>query len=33
MTRMYDVLREDRGGGMRGFRDIDEARRWVASRD
>ena len=32
MARMYEMLREGRGGGMRVFRDYDEARRWVAQR-
>ena len=32
MARMYEMLREGRGGGMRAFRDFDEARRWVTSR-
>lgn len=29
MARMYEMLREGRGGGMRVFRDYDEALRWV----
>ena len=29
MARMYEMLSEARGGGMRVFRDYDEARRWV----
>jgi hypothetical protein len=29
MARMYEMLREDRGGATRAFRDYDEARRWV----
>lgn len=29
MARMYELLREDRGGATRAFRDYDEARRWV----
>jgi hypothetical protein len=33
MARMYEMLREDRGGVTRAFRDFDEARRWVTSRD
>jgi hypothetical protein len=33
MARMYEMLREDRGGATRAFRDLDEARRWVTSRD
>jgi len=33
MARMYEMLREDRGGGTRAFRDFDEAQRWVTSRD
>ena len=33
MARMYEMLREDRGGSARAFRDFDEARRWVTSRD
>jgi hypothetical protein len=32
MARMYEMLREGRGGGMRVFRDYDEARRWVEGR-
>ena len=32
MARMYEMLREGRGGGMRVFRDYDEAKRWVAQR-
>ena len=32
MARMYEMLREGRGGGMRVYRDYDEARRWVAQR-
>jgi stage II sporulation SpoAA-like protein len=32
MARMYEMLREGRGGGMRVFRDYEEARRWVAQR-
>ena len=32
MARMYEMLRESRGGGMRVFRDYDEARRWVTQR-
>jgi hypothetical protein len=31
MTRMYEMLRTDRGGAPRAFRDYDEARRWVTS--
>ena len=31
MARMYEMLREDRGGATRAFRDYDEARRWVSS--
>jgi hypothetical protein len=33
MARMYEMLREDRGGSARAFRDFDEARRWVTRRD
>jgi hypothetical protein len=33
MARMYEMLREERGGVTRAFRDFDEARRWVTSRD
>ncbi len=33
MARMYEMLREDRGGSARAFRDLDEARRWVTSCD
>ena len=33
MARMYEMLREDRGGSARAFRDFDEAPRWVTSRD
>jgi len=33
MARMYEILREHRGGGIRAFRDFDEAQRWVTSRD
>lgn len=29
MARMYELLREARGGGFRVFRDFDEARRWL----
>jgi hypothetical protein len=29
MTRMYEMLREERGGAPRVFRDYDAARRWV----
>jgi hypothetical protein len=32
MARMYEMLREGRGGGMRVFRDYGEARRWVGER-
>jgi hypothetical protein len=32
MARMYEMLREGRNGGVRAFRDFDEARRWVTSR-
>jgi hypothetical protein len=32
MARMYEMLREDHGGGMRAFRDFDAARRWVTGR-
>jgi hypothetical protein len=32
MARMYEMLREERGGVTRAFRDVDEARRWVTSR-
>jgi hypothetical protein len=32
MARMYEMLREESVGGMRAFRDFDEARRWVMSR-
>jgi hypothetical protein len=32
MARMYEMLRQDGAGGMRAFRDFDEARRWVAGR-
>jgi len=31
MARMYEMLREDRGGATRAFRDYDEARRWVTT--
>ena len=31
MARMYEMLREDRGGAARVFRDYDQARRWVAT--
>ena len=30
MARMYGALREESGGGVRVFRDLDEARRWVS---
>ena len=33
MARMYEMLREDRGGAARAFRDFDEARRWVTRRE
>ncbi|HEY8152991.1 MAG TPA: hypothetical protein VII72_02565 [Myxococcota bacterium] len=33
MARMYEMLRDERGGVTRAFRDFDEARRWVTSRD
>jgi hypothetical protein len=33
MARMYEMLREHGGGATRAFRDFDEARRWVTSRD
>jgi hypothetical protein len=29
MARMYEMLRSQRGGATRVFRDFDEARRWV----
>ncbi len=29
MARMYELLRQNRGGGTRAFRDYDEALRWV----
>ena len=29
MARMYELLRQNRGGATRVFRDYDEARRWV----
>ncbi len=29
MARMYDTLREEVGGGVQIFRDIDEAKRWL----
>jgi hypothetical protein len=32
MARMYEMLREDRGGAVRVFRDYEEARRWVGAR-
>ena len=32
MARMYEMLRTNRGGGPRVFRDYDEARRWVTTR-
>ncbi len=31
MARMYEMLREDRGGSPRVFRDYADARRWVTS--
>ena len=31
LARMYEMLREDRGGAPRAFREFDEARRWVTS--
>lgn len=31
MARMYEMLRTNRGGGPRVFRDYEEARRWVTS--
>jgi len=31
MARMYELLRGERGGGMRVFRDFDEARRWITA--
>jgi hypothetical protein len=33
MARMYEMLRDERGGVVRAFRDFEEARRWVTSRD
>ncbi len=32
MARMYEMLREERAGGMRAFRDFDAARQWVTRR-
>ena len=32
MTRMYEMLRTNRGGAPRVFRDYDEALRWVTTR-
>jgi hypothetical protein len=29
MARMYELLRQNRGGATRAFRDYDEAQRWV----
>jgi hypothetical protein len=29
MARMYELLRQNRGGGTRAFRDYEEALRWV----
>lgn len=31
MTRMYEMLRQDRGGATRAFRDYDEAQRWITT--
>lgn len=31
MARMYEMLRKERGGATRVFRDYDEARRWVTT--
>lgn len=33
MARMYEMLREERGGATRVFRDYDEAQRWVETGD
>jgi hypothetical protein len=33
MARMYEMLREDRGGVARAFRDLGEARRWLTGKD
>jgi hypothetical protein len=33
MARMYEILRDGRGGGPRVFRDYDTARRWVTGND
>jgi hypothetical protein len=33
MARMYEMLRDERGGAVRVFRDIGEARRWVTGGD
>jgi hypothetical protein len=33
MARMYEMLRDERGGVARPFRDLAEARRWVTGRD
>ena len=33
MARMYEMLRDERGGVVRAFRDLAEARRWVTGRD
>ena len=33
MARMYEMLRDERGGVVRAFRDLEEARRWVTRRD
>jgi hypothetical protein len=33
MARMYEMLSDERGGVVRAFRDLAEARRWVTGRD
>ena len=33
VARMYEMLRDERGGVVRAFRDLAEARRWVTGRD
>lgn len=32
MARMYEMLRDERGGVVRAFRDLGEARRWVTGK-
>ena len=33
MARMYEMLRDERGGVVRAFRDLAQARRWVTGQD